>query len=419
MRNPSVEQDEWRSLGPALALLAISLLINYVDRGNLSIAAPILKDELRISGTQLGILFSAFFYTYTFFIFVSGWLVDRFNVNWVLALGFALWSLATAGTGFVRGFQTLLAARLLLGIGESVAFPAMSKILGRGLPETRRGFANGIVIGAMKSGPAVGTLGAGLLMASYGWRPVFVGIGLVSLLWIPPWLKWCPFDRGEAPIGTPTASTAQILARRSFWGCTLGHFGNNYILYFLVSWLPFYLVHEHRLTMQSMAKAASAYYLLDAASALATGWFTDFCIRSGRSVTAVRKTAMGVGHCASAIGLAGCAAASQEAYLPWLAVIALGSGMAGSGVFAFAQTLAGPAAVGRWTGLQNGSANVAGIVGPALTGYLFDRTEHFTLPLAITAAVSLVAGLSWVFLVREVKPVNWTESSPAELSREA
>src|SRR5262244_3965361 len=96
--------------GPALALLAISLLINYVDRGNLSIAAPILKNELDISGTELGFLFSAF--SYTLFIFVSGWLVDRFNVNWVLAMGFVVWSLATAGTGFAEGFPTLLVARL-------------------------------------------------------------------------------------------------------------------------------------------------------------------------------------------------------------------------------------------------------------------------------------------------------------------
>src|ERR1700738_4276737 len=114
-----------------LLLLAISAFINYVDRGNLSIAAPVLKDELRISASQLGILLSAFFFTYTAFQVVSGWLVDRFCVNRVMAAGYLVWSLATAATGLVGGFATLLVMRFLLGAGESVVFPASSKMLAK------------------------------------------------------------------------------------------------------------------------------------------------------------------------------------------------------------------------------------------------------------------------------------------------
>ena len=135
---------ELRAFAPALVLLAICALINYVDRGNLSIAAPLLKDELHISVTQLGILLSAFFWTYTAMQFVSGWLVDRFEVNWVMAAGFLLWSLTTAATGFVRGLTMLLAMRLMLGVGESVMIPACSKVLSLHLPEHHRGFANGV-----------------------------------------------------------------------------------------------------------------------------------------------------------------------------------------------------------------------------------------------------------------------------------
>src|SRR4029077_665078 len=138
-------ESRLRIFAPVLALLAFAILINYVDRGNLSIAAPTLKDELHISATRLGFLFSAFFYAYTAFIFVNSWLVDRFPVNWVLAAGFAVWSLATAGTGLVNGFVTLFVMRLLLGMGESVAFPASSKILAQNLPECDRGFANGLI----------------------------------------------------------------------------------------------------------------------------------------------------------------------------------------------------------------------------------------------------------------------------------
>src|SRR6476620_2124551 len=186
---------ESRKLGPCalqLFLLVLSVLINYIDLGNLSIAAPLLKDELSLSASQLGLLFSAFFWTYTVMLFVCGWFIDRFDVNRVLALGFLLWSLATAATGIVHGFTILLAMRMLLGIGESVAFPCYCKVLAQHLPEHRRGFANGAIVAAMKCGPVVGTLGAGLLMAKYGWRPVFIGIGLLSLVWLPAWLKGMP-----------------------------------------------------------------------------------------------------------------------------------------------------------------------------------------------------------------------------------
>ena len=110
-------------LSGVLLLLGISVFINYVDRGNLSIAAPMLKDELGISAVELGALLSAFFWTYACLQLVSGWLVDRLNVNWVLAGGFFLWSVATAGTGMAHGFWSLFVLRLLLGVGESVAYP--------------------------------------------------------------------------------------------------------------------------------------------------------------------------------------------------------------------------------------------------------------------------------------------------------
>ena len=109
------------SLTLVLVLLAISVFINYVDRGNLSIAAPLLKGELGISASQLGVLLSAFFWTYAFLQLFSGWLVDRLNVNWVFAGGFFLWSAATAATGIVHTFSALLLLRIVLGRGESVA----------------------------------------------------------------------------------------------------------------------------------------------------------------------------------------------------------------------------------------------------------------------------------------------------------
>src|SRR2546423_7231378 len=175
---------------PALALLAISLLVNYVDRGNLSIAAPLLKSELHLSASQLGILLSGFFWTYTAMQFVSGWLVDRFEVNLVIAAGYLLWSLATALTGMMTGFTMLLMMRLLLGVGESVAFPCCSKILALHLPEQYRGFANGLMIAGMKCGPAAGGLGAGPLQASDTRGPGGPWFGVGRPTGVPLWEGW-------------------------------------------------------------------------------------------------------------------------------------------------------------------------------------------------------------------------------------
>jgi MFS family permease len=407
MTGVASESRELRAFAPTLVLLAILAFINYIDRSNLSIAAPLLKDELHISASQLGILLSAFFWTYTAMQFVSGWIVDRFDVNHVIAAGFLLWSLATAATGLVGGFTMLLAMRLMLGTGESVMVPAWSKILSFHLAEHQRGFANGVCQGAVRFGPAVGTLGVGFLITKYGWRPAFIGIGLLSLAWIPAWIKWMPRGRAKGSTALAAPGFAEILRQRSFWGVCAGHFSIIYLLYFMLTWLPFYLVQERHLSMQSMVKIATTYYMTDALSAVATGWLADSCIRRGHTPTLVRKSAMVVGHLIAAIALTAGALANSHWFLVCLVAIGVGEGVAGAGPFAFSQTLAGPHATGKWSGLQNGFANLSGVIAPALTGFLVDRTGNFLIPLAIAALVLMAGAISWLFVVGRVEQVSW------------
>src|ERR1700730_12566175 len=176
--NPATPLATTPHLSPELSrlavLLALSIFINYIDRGNLAIAAPLLKDDLGLSVYQLGILFASYFWTYAIFQIVSGWLVDRFPVNWILALGILLWSAATFGTGLVHGFSLLLAMRLILGIGESVAYLTYSKIISRHFSEFQRGRASSLISAGQALGPAFGTLLGGMLMARVGWRLFFV-----------------------------------------------------------------------------------------------------------------------------------------------------------------------------------------------------------------------------------------------------
>ena len=187
-----------RTLIGVLVLLWLSVFLNYIDRSNLSIAAPQLKSELGLSATQLGVLLSAFFWTYACLQIPAGWLVDHLEVKWVFAGGFLIWSAATAVTGVLHSFAALLAVRVVLGMGESVAYPSYSKIIANHFPLARRGLANSIVASGLCFGPSFGILFGGTLMGRFGWRPFFVTLGLASLLWIGPWSIWMPRAKSRA-----------------------------------------------------------------------------------------------------------------------------------------------------------------------------------------------------------------------------
>jgi MFS transporter, ACS family, D-galactonate transporter len=407
-------------------LLALSIFINYIDRGNLAIAAPLLKDDLGLSVYQLGILFSSFFWTYAIFQIVSGWLVDRFPVNWVLALGILLWSTATFGTGLVGGFKLLLAMRLILGIGESVAYPSYSKIISRHFSEFQRGRANSLISAGQALGPAFGTLLGGMLMARVGWRLFFVVLGIASSLWLLPWLK---FLRGTAPTTSdvkPTlapgnaailpasepvacASILQILRQRSAWGTFAGLFAYNYIWYFFITWLPFYLVRERHFSVQGMSIVSGLAFLVLAISALVSGWLSDKWIAAGATPTLVRKTFTGAGPViASSIVFVGIVA-NHGLAVAILMLACVGMGMGTSNLWSVTQTLAGAATSGRWTGLQNFTGNLAGWIAPALIGLIVQRTGNFFWVFVITSGVTLLGAAAWLFVVGPIKPLAWSQ----------
>lgn len=390
-----------------LFLLALAILINYIDRGNLAVAAPLLKDELRLSTTQIGVLITAFFWTYTLVMAISGWFVDRLNVNWILIAGFVVWSAATAATGLVYSFGFFLVVRMLLGMGESVAFPAFTKIVALNVPQEHRGICNAVVMTGMSLGPAIGTYACGMSMAHFGWRPVFVFIGGVSLLWVLPWLRYMPAHAHVDRRAAPAISTMEVLRRRNFWATALGHFCSNYPFYFIIVWLPLYLVRERHLTMQQMSVKACLYYLAFAAIAPAAGWVADKFIRAGYDVSAVRKSCMAIGHLLTVAGVLMASSANAHVWLSGLVVMGLGGGFIAPNVYIFAQTLAGPPATGKWIGLQNAFANLAGVVVGPLTGWIVDRSGHFASAFLICAVAGGLGGVFWVLGVTRVEQTGW------------
>src|SRR5687768_10857159 len=178
-----------RSTGTGLVLLlGLAILLNYVDRGAIAIAAPQLKPELALNATGFGVAVSAFFWVYVPLQFAVGWACDRWCVYRLLAAGIALWAVSTMAMGLVGGLASLVVLRMLLGLGESITFPGASKVIARHVAPENRGMANSVVATGIALGPVVGTFAGGMLVAAYGWRMMFIIFGALTLLWVVPWL---------------------------------------------------------------------------------------------------------------------------------------------------------------------------------------------------------------------------------------
>lgn len=396
-------------LAIVLGLMVFSVFLNYVDRGNLSIAAPLIEDELHLSPAQLGFLLSSFFWTYGLFQILAGELVDRLNVGWVLAGGFLLWSAATGVTGLLHGFTALFVVRLVLGIGESVAYPAYSRILAQYYPEGHRSRANGLLAAGLAGGPAFGMLAGGFLMSRFGWRSFFVVLGFVSLLWLLPWLLWMP----RGPVNTvssakePSPSTWEILSQRSAWGTFCSLFCANYVLYLNITWLPSYLVRERHFSLDAMGETGGAIFGAMAISAILCGRYGDRWLASGASATRVRKTFLiaGMMSCGSLMFLS--TLVSPTFCIVLLILSGAGAGSSASNFWATTQTLAGPHASGRWTGLQCAFANYSGVVAPIVAGYMVKHTGHFSGAFGVAMGFGVLGAVCAAFFVGPIEPVLW------------
>jgi len=394
--------------GILIGLLVAVAVINYIDRGSLSVAAPLISAEMHLDPVRMGVLLSAFFWSYAAMQFVAGWLADRFSVIWVLAIGLVIWSAATLSTAFSWGIASLLLCRVVLGAGESVAFPCYSKVIAGNFPSERRGVPNSLIEAATKLGPALGTLLGGILLARHGWRALFLVLGAGSLVWLIPWLAWAPRtptpereERRESP------GVMEIAACRDAWGTFLGNACYTYSYYFLLTWLPSYLMQARHLSTEAMGVWGSIPYFAAAAAALVCGWLSDAWIRRGATPTRVRKTFVASGFLLSTVLVGAPLAAELRVSMALLCVGYVAFGILASNHWAITQTLAGPRAAGTWTGMQNTLGNLSGIVAPIATGMIVKATGSYVWAFVSPAILAVAGACSYVFLVREVAPVKW------------
>jgi MFS family permease len=412
-----------------VTLLLLSVCINYIDRGSLSVAAPVLKKEFSLSPERLGYLLSAFFWSYTVCQLFVGWLVDRYNVKWIYATGFLIWSLAMAGTGLVNGFAAFFVARLFLGIGESVFLPSASRIMVRLFQPAERGLPNALVDVGTKVGPALSILIGGFVLTRYGWRAMFVWVGLASLLWLLPWILWgpSPCEQRTAIIPNSSASLsievcevvraqpedrkptfALLLSRREVWGTSLGMFALGYVWVFLLTWLPDYLVSARGYSLEQMSVMGSLPYFGMAAASLGGGWLSDFTISMGGSPTVIRKgfAIVGLVLCAALL-LPVAIVPDPKLAIALLIAACIALGLFTSNVWAITQILAGERAAGQWTGIQNFIGNLGGVLSPIVAGVIVQRTGSFFLAFAVATGVLVGGAITYLVLVRRVEELNW------------
>jgi MFS family permease len=402
-----------RIAGVLVPLLALAIFINYVDRGNLATAAPLIKAQLNISNTAFGVLVSAFFWIYAPGQVLAAWMAQKFNAYRTLTIGLALWSIATMLSGFATGFAMLLALRVLLGLGESVGFPASSKLMAQNLPPHLLGFSNGLITAGLMLGPAAGTFFGGLLIAHAGWRVLFISFGALSLLWLIPWLMNTRRLSADAhTLATAEPSFAKLLARRELWGTAIGHFCANYPFYLVLSWLPLYLVKVHGFTLTQMAQLGGLVYVLSAAFVLVFGYLADRWMAHGGSSTLVRKTMACVGGLATMTCMLACAEGDVRLAIAGLLLSSVGNGLTTFNLYAIGQTLAGPKAAGKWMGLQNGLGNISGIIGPIFTGWVVDVTGQFGPAFLAAAVVALIGVFCWLVVIPKIEPLDWDAGAP-------
>ncbi len=395
---------QWSIVG----LLCVGLMVAYFDRVNLSIAlaAPEFREYFRLTDSQRGALNSAFFWSYALLQVPAGWFTDRFGVKYPYAASFFVWSLLSAGAALTGSFWQLFVLRLLLGVAESMVIPSGMRWIRFHCPEEQRGLAVGLYMAAAKVGPGLGPYLAAMLLVAYGWRPMFVILGLGCLAWLAPWLALVRDDdralERAAPVsGNSPVAFVRILASPIIWGIVVGTFCYQYFVYFCMTWMPAYFAERRGLSLEHTGAYTMFSFLGMALVAILAGWTADRMIRGGMDAIKVRRGFVIAGFLVASTEIFGVLAKSNGAALFWAVFSLSGLGLTTANTWALTQTLLPGAAVGRVVGVQNCAASVSGIAAALITGWLKQATGGYEAAMQ-TIWVFLILGIaSYVFAVRK------------------
>lgn len=398
-------------------LLFSGTFINAIDRASLSSAAPFLMRELGLDEAKLGILLSAFFWLYLVMNIPAGHMADKYGAKRTLGWAAALWSLCSAFSGCGRNFLQLILARIGVGVGESASFPVNAKIVNNRFHPHERGVAVGCYTAGLRLGFAVTPILIAWLIAHSGWRFAFYATGLGSLAWVALWY----FTYSEI---TPLPAAGclgpeqvrvkipvlELLRNRTVLGLVLCKFFQDYLFYLFVTWLPGYLVLGRGFSILKMGWYGSLPWIAGFIAQPLAGWISDRLIHRGVTITFSRKSVIIVMHLlAASVVAAGYVDDAMTAV--WLLTLSVACESAATSILWTTCTDVAPAAAaGSLAGVMNTAGALAGILAPAVTGFLAESTGNFRLPLLVGACMVILAAAAMWFVVGELTPILLSET---------
>ncbi len=375
-----------------LALVFFGILISYVDRGNLSIAAVEIMRDFRFSPALMGTLLSCFFWTYGAFQIPAGLFVDRFGIRNVYALAFVVWSLASASIALSTGFGFILGSRLVLGAAEAVGPLASLAFIRRSFAPADQGLPTSVYIAGQTLGPALGAWLGTVLLTSFGWRAMFAITGLAALIWILPWVLIAPRELpAQAASARGIVQLGAALGNPAVWTLSACAFLLSYFWYFVLTWVPAYLRIAHGFTALEMGRIMAIPLAAMAVTSLAGGFVGDRAARRWGSATRARLIFAASGLVGASCLLALRFAPDRSWALPVLFAAMCSLGVANSSCWALAQAAAPAALIGRSVGYLNTIAQVAGAAAPQITGWLIGPHDRFGPALIIAGLCPAVA----------------------------
>jgi MFS transporter, ACS family, D-galactonate transporter len=391
-----------------VGLLFTASLLNYLDRATISMALPLISRDLHLAPASKGLLLSAFFWSYALMQIPIGWCADRFNLRWLYAGAFALWSLAQGLTGLAGSLGVLIGFRILLGIGESIYLPGGTKIISILFEREGRGLPSGLFDFGTRTGLVLEGLLIPALLVHYGWRHAFLLVGFAALLWLAPWLLVCPSRLSLQGAGA-RASTSRsnrrgaVVVNRNLLGICLGFFCFDYYWYVLVTWLPDYLVTVRHLPILWTGICTSVAFFVFGATEPLGGWIADRLVQRGWDETRTRKGIVTLGFSTGLLLIPALRVSHTGAAV---ALIIGGSlvGLSTGNLLAILQSCAPPDQVGVWTGVENFAGNLSGIIAPLVIGILISRTGSYFPGFALGPIVLICGLISYWFIVGELKP---------------
>ncbi len=416
-----------------LMFLFFNGVINYIDRINLSVAAPTIAKEFNWDPGTMGMIFSAFLWTYAVCLIPCGWLVDRLGTRKINAGSVSLWSAAAMMTGAITGLGTMMVARLALGVGEAASYPAAGKIIRQWFPSSERGLATAIFNSGAYAGPALATPIVAWLVLETSWRMSFGILGSLGFIWLFFWLKmfrlpaecsWLPaaereYILAEAGASPPVSDAEQqpmqsgilsrLLGRKTMWGLALTQGCGVYTQYLFLSWLPTYLVEARHMQLMKASVFSSLPYLIAVVLGILIGKLSDNILTPEAVKQGKRRTMVIVFMALSSIVLLTTVISNEFVVLLLISLsLTFISSAITLNIALTNDLISDPSIAGTAFGILILGGNIFGLTAPILTGYIVKATGNFDSAFFLAGGLLILGALISFMLTK--KPLSFDKA---------